>query len=1099
MVTFATISDTACRTAKWLRLACLFALFVTAVNLLQATPTSALTGVNEQINYQARLLTSTGAVVPDGTYNIEFKIYQDGTGCETSGSSPCSGTLKWTETRTGSNRVTVKNGYFSVQLGSVTPFGSSVDWNQDTLWLSINIGGTGTPSWDGEMLPFKRLSSVPYALNAGKLNGLDATKFLQIAPSSVQVDSGTLDSLRLNKTGASGNILNLQKNGTSVFVIGNDGKVAIGGGSATSPLDVTGDINTTTQYRIGGNVICTSAGCAPMAGSSNYIQNQNSADQTANFRVSGSGRAGTSFLAPSFDTATAAPLVIGGTNATDITVGKNTGTGTTTIQGGTGAGAITLQPGTNGNVNATTTGTGAINLTAGGEIIAKSSTDRVTSFRIQDSTGGDVMTVDTLNNRVGINGVIAPASALDVSGAIQQTGFETDNTQGVDGNKWTKLGSCTLDFQYEQCLSTINIIGGHDGTAGHNTQATVSVRVKQQNALGGAPIVDLQLNGVAQVITKDDIKTVTVQNDAAGTVVELYGRITTIYDQWYYTPVMNTGNYGAATWVWTPHSPFLAALPAGTQTAAGYGDLYTNALSALTLQGTTAVQAPLLDAIAAGALNIGTTNATAINLNKATTVTGGLTQTGGAVSLTSNAGITLNATTSTIAKSTTNNTTAFQIQNAAGASLFTADTTNGRFQIAGPNANGGGSRLNFGDWGNVYIGENSTSDTDAMVLHAEQGYNIETSGGSVLNITSGGAATFKNNTNSTTAFRINNAASTSIFTVNTTNGNVTVSASATTYTQRLCHSAANGATTGMTLGDCAASGQADIAEFYATDGVVEPGDIVTPSSSQDYAVKRTDAARQANASGIVSTNPTADGILGYNVTATNRQPVALAGRIPLKISLENGDIKTGDLLTSSSDEGAAMKANVGDPVVAIALEDYTESSPRVSTLVSEEETQRSLIHKDDLPTYTSNPDEWPSRVGKIMAMLRISGPAGGSLEAGQLGQAVYSGGVSSSDATFNGLVAFNNIATFNDDVRFKKNISASENTANTITLPAGSTTVAVHFSNQHKGTPIVTATPTQFINGTFRITNSTTNGFTIELSQPQDHEITFNWLAIDKE
>ena len=78
-------------------------------------------------------------MVPDGLYNIEFKIYQDGDGAIGGGDE----TLKWTETRESGNKVQVKNGFFSVYLGSVTAFGSSVDWNQDTLWLSINIGGTG--------------------------------------------------------------------------------------------------------------------------------------------------------------------------------------------------------------------------------------------------------------------------------------------------------------------------------------------------------------------------------------------------------------------------------------------------------------------------------------------------------------------------------------------------------------------------------------------------------------------------------------------------------------------------------------------------------------------------------------------------------------------------------------------------------------------------------------------------------------------------------------------------------------------------------------------------------------------------------------------
>ena len=191
---------------------------------LFAHATHATSGINQQINYQARLLDATGATVPDGTYNIEFKIYQDGTGCVSGGSSPCGGTLKWTETRTGSNKVAVKNGYFSVQLGSVTPFGSSVNWNWDTLWLSINIGGvSSTPSWDGEMLPFRQLDASPYALNSNQLGGLMASQFLQLAPSSVQADSGTTSSIFINKTGASGNILELQKSGSDVATIGNSG------------------------------------------------------------------------------------------------------------------------------------------------------------------------------------------------------------------------------------------------------------------------------------------------------------------------------------------------------------------------------------------------------------------------------------------------------------------------------------------------------------------------------------------------------------------------------------------------------------------------------------------------------------------------------------------------------------------------------------------------------------------------------------------------------------------------------------------------------------------------------------------------------------
>lgn len=191
--------------------------------------THAAAGINQQLNYQGRLLTSAGNVVPDGTYNMEYKIYQDGSGCIGGGSAPCGGTLKWTETRSGADKVTVINGFFSVQLGAVTTFGSSVDWNQDTLWLSVNIGGTGAPVWDGEMTPFRRLSAVPYAFNAQQLGGLDWSRFVQIAPTAVQTDTSLTSMVFLNKTGATGNILELQKNGSDVLIVDNSGNITASG------------------------------------------------------------------------------------------------------------------------------------------------------------------------------------------------------------------------------------------------------------------------------------------------------------------------------------------------------------------------------------------------------------------------------------------------------------------------------------------------------------------------------------------------------------------------------------------------------------------------------------------------------------------------------------------------------------------------------------------------------------------------------------------------------------------------------------------------------------------------------------------------------
>jgi len=159
--------------------------------LLFASLTHAAAGINKTLSFQGRLLSSSGAVVPDGHYNIQFKIYQDGDGTTAGDTGGSGGALKWTESyinNGGTSGVTVKDGFFSVELGSNNPFGSSVDWNQDTLWLSMNIAGssascttfgTSPCTADGEMLPMKRITSTPYALNSGMLGGITSAGFLQ--------------------------------------------------------------------------------------------------------------------------------------------------------------------------------------------------------------------------------------------------------------------------------------------------------------------------------------------------------------------------------------------------------------------------------------------------------------------------------------------------------------------------------------------------------------------------------------------------------------------------------------------------------------------------------------------------------------------------------------------------------------------------------------------------------------------------------------------------------------------------------------------------------------------------------------------------------
>ena len=207
---------------------------------------------NTTINFQARLMNATGNTVADGNYNVEFKIYN---AASSSGSSQgsCSGdsACLWAETRTTTNKVRVENGYLTANLGSVTTFASTINWDQE-LWLTMNVGGTGAATWDGEMTPRLKLTAVPYAFRAAQLARLAGsnTAVLEFASSFGQ--------------------------GTTIT------------------LPDPGATTATVCYQN-----AASCGFALSSGAGNYIQNQNaSAQTTANFWISGTGRADTALQSP---------------------------------------------------------------------------------------------------------------------------------------------------------------------------------------------------------------------------------------------------------------------------------------------------------------------------------------------------------------------------------------------------------------------------------------------------------------------------------------------------------------------------------------------------------------------------------------------------------------------------------------------------------------------------------------------------------------------------------------------------------------------------------------------------------------------------------
>ena len=111
--------------------------------------------VGTAFTYQG-YITDTGNPA-NGSYNLAFKLYNDVSAGTQVGS---------TVTK---NAVTVTDGYFTVELD----FG---DWFDGTaLWLEIEVQGPGDPSFT-VLSPRQPLSPTPYAINADKLDGFDASE-----------------------------------------------------------------------------------------------------------------------------------------------------------------------------------------------------------------------------------------------------------------------------------------------------------------------------------------------------------------------------------------------------------------------------------------------------------------------------------------------------------------------------------------------------------------------------------------------------------------------------------------------------------------------------------------------------------------------------------------------------------------------------------------------------------------------------------------------------------------------------------------------------------------------------------------------------------
>jgi hypothetical protein len=100
-------------------------------------------------------------------------------------------------------------------------------------------------------------------------------------------------------------------------------------------------------------------------------------------------------------------------------------------------------------------------------------------------------------------------------------------------------------------------------------------------------------------------------------------------------------------------------------------------------------------------------------------------------------------------------------------------------------------------------------------------------------------------------------------------------------------------------------GGADFAEMLPGSIGLEPGDVLVVGP--DGALTRSTEPYQASVVGVYSSQPGVLGGAADGVDLTGKVPLAVMGVVPIKVSAENGAIQPGDLLTTSSTPGHAMK------------------------------------------------------------------------------------------------------------------------------------------------------------------------------------------------
>jgi hypothetical protein len=379
--------------------------------------------VPHQINYQGRLTDNQGQALPDGNYNMRFRIYDAET----------SGTQLWSTTRcyspdngttcdgTGTDqRVSVQNGTFSLKLGKVNSLPNDIFTNP-TRYLEVELPtpstntNTANPDWsEGPFTPRQQLNASPYAFNAEEIDGYDSDNI------AILDENNTFTGNQNIFTNNTDSTTSLQVNtaaGSTIFNADTSNqRIGINNTSPTTALDVSGQ----------GNFTGVVSGADATANNEFVTLGQLEDGSATDAFVQGGNSFGALATLGTNDTQDLA-LETGGAEQVRVDTSGNVGIGTTDPHDGqlvvandnTDEAYIALQPGGNAlndfvGVRASESGNNTTKLHWGREFTS-------------DSAFQEQVTLDAANSSLGI-GTTSPGGRITVSGASAPSSYNN----GVD-------------------------------------------------------------------------------------------------------------------------------------------------------------------------------------------------------------------------------------------------------------------------------------------------------------------------------------------------------------------------------------------------------------------------------------------------------------------------------------------------------------------------------------------------------------------------------------------------------------------------------------------------------------------------------------------